>query len=60
MSGKSLDYGQVKVIVLGSDVVDDGEMLQGLLEEIRENTEFARTMLVCQSLTCLLYTSRCV
>ena len=51
MSGKSLDYGQVKVIVLGSDVVDDGEMLQGLLEEIRENTEFARTMLVCRSLT---------
>ena len=51
MSGKSLDYGQVKVIVLGSDVVADREKLKSLLEEIRENTEFARTMLVCQSLT---------
>lgn len=51
MSGKSLDYGQVKVIVLGNEVVADREKLQGLLEEIRENTEFARTMLVCESLT---------
>lgn len=51
MSGKSLDYGQVKVIVLGSEVVSDREKLKGLLEEIRNNPEFARTMLVCESLT---------
>ena len=51
MSGKSLDYGQVKVIVLGSGVVSDREKLKNLLDEIRNNPEFARTMLVCESLT---------
>ena len=51
MSGKSLDYGQVKVIVLGSEVVSDRDKLKALLEEIRNNPEFARTMLVCESLT---------
>lgn len=51
MSGKSLDYGQVKIIVLGKEVVSDREKLKGLLEEIRNDPEFARTMLVCESLT---------
>lgn len=51
MSGKSLDYGQVKVIVLGSEVVGSREKFRGLLEEIQNNPEFARTMLVCESLT---------
>lgn len=51
MSGKSLDYGQVKVIVLGRGVAADREKLKTLLTEMRNNPEFARTMLVCESMT---------
>jgi hypothetical protein len=51
MSGKSLDYGQVKVLVIGSNMIYDNEKLEKLFEEIRENPEFSRTVKVCQSLT---------
>ena len=51
MSGKSLDYGQVKVIVLGNEMVSDWKKLKNLLDEIRNKPEFARTMLVCECLT---------
>ena len=51
MSGKSLDYGQVKVIVLGNKMVSDWKKLKNLLDEIRNKPEFARTMLVCECLT---------
>ena len=51
MSGKSLDYGQVKVIVLGNEMVSDWKKLKTLLDEIRNKPEFARTMLVCECLT---------
>ena len=51
MSGKSLDYGQVKVIVLGNEMVSDWKKLKNLLDEIRNKPEFARTMLGCECLT---------
>lgn len=49
MSGKALDYGQVKVIVLGKAVAQNPEKMEKLLKEIKENPEFARTVLVCES-----------
>ena len=37
MSGKALDYGQVKVIVLGKAVAQNPEKMEKLLKEIKEN-----------------------
>lgn len=51
MSNKALDYGQVKVMVLGKEAAENPEMMKKLLEEIKDNPEFARTVLVCKSRT---------
>ncbi|MDD3223023.1 MAG: GerAB/ArcD/ProY family transporter [Lachnospiraceae bacterium] len=51
MSNKTLDYGQLKVLVLGKNIVENKDVLNKLLEEIKGNPEFARTVLVCESIT---------
>lgn len=51
MSSKALDYGQVKVMVLGRTAAANPEVMKKLLEEIKKNPEFARTVLVCESTT---------
>lgn len=50
MSNKSMDYGQVKVLVVGKALAEDSVAMGDLLEEMKANPEFARTILVCMSL----------
>ena len=49
MSDKVLDYGQVKVLVLGKTLISDRQALDRLLAEIGNKPEFARTVMVCGS-----------
>lgn len=51
MSNKTLDYGQIKVLVLGSEMAKDAEGMKKLLKEIKGNPEFARTVLIAESLS---------
>ena len=48
-SEKMMDYGQVKVIVLGETLTADSELSGMLVEEIKNMPEVARTVLMCQS-----------
>lgn len=50
MSDKVMDYGQVKVLVLGEDLVRNDQALSVLVHEIRNKPQMARTILMCQSL----------
>ena len=43
----SVDYGQVKVIVLGEDLLDDEKALADILGEMTDDPKFARTILLC-------------
>lgn len=51
MSDKVMDYGQVKVLVLGNDLIRDDKALAEIVHEIRNKPQMARTILMCQSLT---------
>lgn len=48
ISDKTLDYGQVKVLILGEKLAADSQKLALLLEEIRNKPEFVRTVFVCR------------
>ncbi len=44
---RSVDYGQVKVLIIGESLLDDEKALEKILVEMTENPEFARTILLC-------------
>lgn len=49
MSEKRLDYGQVKVIVLGDTLSTDEQELTLLIKEMLHKQELSRTLLMCRS-----------
>lgn len=49
ISDKVLDYGQVKVLVLGKDLCADTQALEQMLGEMKRKTEISRTLLICKS-----------
>lgn len=49
MSDKVMDYGQVKVLVLGPSLCNDKQALKLLINEMRYKSEVARTIFVCRS-----------
>ena len=49
MSDKTMDYGQVKVLMISDSIISNGEKMEKLMEEIKNKPEFARTVRVCMS-----------
>ena len=49
MSDKTMDYGQVKVLMIGSHILSNTAKMEKLMEEIKNKPEFARTVRVCMS-----------
>ena len=51
MSDKIMDYGQIKVLVLGNELTKDSVELERLVNEVKHKQEMARTIVVCTSKT---------
>ena len=51
MSDKIMDYGQIKVLVLGNELTKDSVELERLVKEVKHKQEMARTIVVCTSKT---------
>lgn len=51
MSDKIMDYGQIKVIILGENLTEDSVELERIVKEIKHKQELARTIFVCTSKT---------
>ena len=49
MSDKTMDYGQVKVLMISDSIISNEEKMEKLMEEIKNKPEFARTVRVCMS-----------
>ena len=49
MSENVLDYGQLKVLLLGKDVVSEKNNLEIVLFEMKDKPEIVRTICLCQS-----------
>ena len=48
-SNKRLDYGQLQMIVFGRKMMNDSAQMREVLEYIREQPAFTRTVLVCMA-----------
>lgn len=48
-SNKKLDYGQLQMIVFGRNMLEDEQRMRQVLEYIKENQKFTRTVLVCMA-----------
>ena len=48
-SNKRLDYGQLQMIVFGRKMMKDSAQMREVLEYIREQPAFTRTVLVCMA-----------
>jgi len=48
-SNRRLDYGQLQSIVIGRDLIMNKEKMEQVLNEIKENREFSRTILACMA-----------
>ena len=49
MSQNRLDYGQLKVLVFGNEMISSEKRMEEFLSEIKEIPEIARTVYVCKS-----------
>ncbi len=48
-SNKRLDYGQLQMIVFGKEMMGNEDRMREVLEYIKENQAFTRTVLVCMA-----------
>ncbi len=48
-SNKRLDYGQLQMIVFGKEMMENEDRMREVLEYIKENQAFTRTVLVCMA-----------
>jgi len=48
-SNRRLDYGQMQSIIFGRELLMDKEKMGQVLNEIKENREFSRTILACMA-----------
>lgn len=48
-SNRRLDYGQLQSIVMGSSLLNNQEKMEQILNEIKGNREFSRTILACMA-----------
>lgn len=46
-SNKVMDYGQLQAIVIGRELLNDKEMLNAVMEELKEQKAFSRNVGVC-------------
>ncbi len=51
MSDKIMDYGQIKVLILGENLTEHSVELERIVKEVKHKQEMARTIFVCVSKT---------